>query len=330
MKFRRLFEPNQKRFPIVVLIIVILFFILINQITKFRPDHAFLALLVVALSLGKERSRRFLIDWSPLILFWIAYDMMRGVADNIRGVIHVVAPYHWEHALFARFFGGEIPPFWCQDLQAWLGDGFSRRILDLLGANFYTLHFAIPVVIGWIFWHTMDDRKTFYRYFYTLTVLNVMALITFMVFPAAPPWFVYNYGFIQPPHTSFFGLSAGSLINVDKLFGTHFYATVWDSFNPNHFAAVPSLHGAYPVTSAIFLYHKFHRYPVALILYCAAAWASAVYLNQHYLIDLIIGAGYVVVAYFFVNKILYPLVFARFLEKETNTIRPITSPESQS
>lgn len=315
MKIRQLFNRQSRKFPITVLLLVVLFFIIINQITKFRPDHAFLALLIIALSLGKERSRRFLIDWAPLILYWFAYDMMRGYADNVRGVIHVTAPFHAEHILFSHFFGGEIPSFWFQDFQVWIGDTVFRRLLDLIGANFYTLHFAIPLVVGWVFWHTTDDRKIFYRYFYTLTVLNVMALLTFMIYPAAPPWYVYNYGFVQPAHTSFFGLSAGSLINVDKLFGTSFFSTVWDTFNPNHFAAIPSLHGAYPIVTAIFLYQKFHRFKIWLTVYCVAVWWSAVYLNQHYIIDLMIGAGYVVIAYAVMENVLYRFVFRRFLEK---------------
>jgi membrane-associated phospholipid phosphatase len=142
-----------------------------------------------------------------------------------------------------------------------------------------------------------------------------MALITFMAYPAAPPWYVYNYGFVQPEHSSFFGLSAGSLLNVDKLFGTNFFSTVWDSFNANHFAAIPSLHGAYPVVTSIFIYQKFHKYKIWLIIYSTAVWLSAVYLNQHYIIDLIIGAFYIIIAYYIMQKLLYSLIFAKFLEK---------------
>ena len=315
MKIKEWFSKKEKKFPIKILIIVIFSFIIINQFAKFRPDQAFLALLIISLSLGKKRSRRFLVDWAPLILFWFAYDMMRGVADSIRGIIQISAPYQWEHVLFSRFFGGEIPPFWCQDFQAWLGDSVIRNIIDLLAANFYTLHFAIPIVVGWIFWHTTNDRKTFYRYFYTLTILNIMALFTFMIYPVAPPWYVFNYGFVQPIHNSFFGLSAGSLINVDKFLGIRFFSTVWDSFNPNHFAAIPSLHGSYPIVTAIFLYQKFKRFKKSLVFYCIAVWLSAVYLNQHYFVDLIIGVIYLLAAYYIVEKLLYPLIFRKYIEK---------------
>lgn len=316
MNIKKFFSKEERKFPVIILIIVIISFIVINQITKFRPDHAFLALLIITLSLGKERSRRFLVDWAPLILYWFAYDMMRGVADSVRGAINIETPYQLEHILFSRLFGGEIPPFWFQDFQAWLGNNIIRQIIDLIGANFYTLHFAIPLVVGWIFWHTTNDRKTFYRYFYTLTVLNILALFTFMVYPVAPPWYVYNYGFDQPLQNSFFGLSAGSLINVDKMFGTNFFSTVWDSFNSNHFAAIPSLHGAYPVVTAIFLYQKFKRYKKSLLLYCLGVWFSAVYLNQHYIIDLIIGGIYILIAYYTVDRYLYPMIFRKYIEKK--------------
>jgi hypothetical protein len=49
-------------------------------------------------------------------------------------------------------------------------------------------------------------------------------------------------------------------------------------------------------------------------LYPAAVWFSAVYLNHHYVIDLIIGGFYVIAAYFIATKLLYPVFFARFIE----------------
>ncbi|RMD94240.1 MAG: hypothetical protein D6814_14755, partial [Calditrichaeota bacterium] len=197
----------------------------------------------------------------------------------------------------------------------------ARGIVNLLAANFYTAHFAVPLLVGWIFWHTTDDRPMFYKFVYTLTVLNFLALVTFMVFPAAPPWYVYNYGFVQPvPNSSFWGTSAGTLIDVDRLLGVKFFTTLWDSFNANHFAAIPSLHGAYPIVVSLFVYQKFRKHGFWLALYPLATWFSAVYLNQHYVVDLLIGALYIIVAYFIAVKWLYPGFFRKFIEPETKTI----------
>ncbi|MDZ7261972.1 MAG: phosphatase PAP2 family protein [candidate division KSB1 bacterium] len=309
-------RSSDQKWKIYVFIGVVIYFILINQVIHVRPDHAFLALVILAFLLGKEKAKRFLTDWSPFIFFWIAYDMMRGVADSIRGTINVVLPYKVELILFGSLFGGQIPCFWFQDVQKALDGSVFKALVDLLCANMYTIHFAAPLLLGWIFWHTCDDRKMYYRFVYTLTVLNVMALITFMAYPAAPPWYVYKIGFNQPgPNADYWGISAGSLINVDRLLGVKFFTTLWDSFNPNHFAAIPSLHGAYPVVISFFAYKKFKKYPIPLIVYPALTWFAAVYLNQHYIIDLIIGVIYFAVAYQVEERVLLPGVFNKFLDK---------------
>lgn len=338
---------SSNRWKVYVLFIVLGYFVLINQFLHIRPDHIFLALIVFSFVLGKERGKRFLIDWSPFILFWIAYDMMRGVADSIRGFINVKGPYFGE--MFCFF--GKIPAFMFQAMQDYMnsppflalerlfwqpffGWNFTnaalihfqdlargsilRSLIDVYAANFYTAHFATPLLLGWIFWHTVEDRKMFYRFVYTLTTLNILALVTFMVYPAAPPWYVMKQGLMQPDMSFNYGaFSAGALINVDNIMRVKFFTTLWDNFNANHFAAIPSLHGAYPIVISLFGYMKFRKKPVLWALYPISTWFSAVYLNQHYVIDLIIGGMYIVAAYFLVHKLILPILFKRIFREQT-------------
>lgn len=319
------FNKPSRRWRVYVLLAVVLYFISINQVIRVRPDHAFVALLVLATLLGKEKGRRFLIDWSPFIVFWTAYDMMRGVADSVRGVINVAVPYRVELTLFGPLFGGQIPCFFFQQWQQSLGSSPLRQLLDASGGLFYTLHFGLPIVLGWYFWHTKDDRRLFYLFVGTLTLLNFSALATFAAYPAAPPWYVYAHGFGQPAKTSFWGMGAGGLINVDRMLGTKFFTTLWGGFNPNHFAAIPSLHGAYPVVIALFA-HKGLRWPAPLVaLYPLGVWFSAVYLNQHYIIDLLIGTGYVVIAYAVMSRFLMP----KFIEPWLAQVDAGGAPEGQ-
>ena len=314
-RFRQ-FKQNESRWKMYVLLGVVLYFIIINQVIHVRPDHIFLALILLSFLLGKERAKKFLIDWSPFVFFWIAYDMMRGIADSVRGLIHITAPYRWEKALFSPLLHGDIPAFFFQAVREdWTP--ILKGAVNVFAANFYTAHFAIPLLVGWIFWHTTDDRPLFYKFVYTLTILNLLALATFMIYPAAPPWYVYNYGFVQPePNSSFWGTSAGTLIDVDRLLGVKFFTTLWDSFNANHFAAIPSLHGAYPIVVSFFVFKKFRKHGYWLMLYPAATWFSAVYLNQHYVVDLLIAVLYIIVAYFLAVKWLYPKVFSRYVENK--------------
>ncbi|HPN34913.1 MAG TPA: phosphatase PAP2 family protein [bacterium] len=297
-----------------VLIGVILYLVLVNQFIRVRPDHVFIALLLLALSLGRGRVKYFIVDWTPWILFWICYDMMRGVADNLRGAINILWPYETEMALFGRFFDGQLPNFFAQNWQIILRGSWVKGLLDASGGLFYTMHFGLPLLLGWVFWHTMDDRKMFYRFVWTITLLNFSALATFILYPAAPPWYVYSYGFAQPEQIAHWGLGAGTLLDVDRMIGLHFFQTLWGGFNPNHFAAIPSLHGAYPIAVAFFTYKKFRRYPGLLAIYPLGVWFSAVYLNQHYIIDLIIGAFYLMIAYLLTDRILLPYVFSRFID----------------
>lgn len=241
--------------------------------------------------------------------------MMRGLADGLLGRVHIQDLFEAELLLFGDFFGGTIPAFWFQEFQLKYDGWVFKKVIDILCGNFYSFHFATPLLTGWIIWHTANDRRMYYRFVYTLAVLNVMALLTFLLYPAAPPWYVYQYGFEQPAG-QLFG-TAGSLVNIDRMIQLKFFTTIWDNMNPNHFAAVPSLHGAYPIVVALFLYKKFKKYPRLLPLYPIATWFAAVYLNHHYIIDLIIGAAYLVIAYLIVERILMPKVFEKTILKDS-------------
>jgi membrane-associated phospholipid phosphatase len=317
-KFRTRFNnirQSPNRWRMYVLLGIVLYFIAINQIIHIRPDHAFLALAVFSLALGKKKSKQFLIDWSPFIFFWVAYDMMRGVADSVRHIINVVPPFKLELILFGPLFGGQIPSWFFEHYQAVHDGSLGKIILDVMGANFYTLHFGAPLILGWILWHTTSDRPMFYRFIYTITVLNIMALATFMIYPVAPPWYVYHYGLNQP--VGLIEGSAGGLANFDNLIKFKLLQSLWDNFNANLYAAIPSLHGAYPCVIAFFGMKKFRRLRFLWLIYPIGTWFSAVYLNEHYIIDLIIGLIYVVIAYSIVKYFLYPKLFRKYVEKRS-------------
>ncbi|MBN1894820.1 inositol phosphorylceramide synthase [bacterium] len=310
--------PRDKRaelkWRLYVLLGIFVYFVAINQIIHIRPDHAFLALIVFAVTFSKGRGKQFLIDWMPFILYWVAYDMMRGIADSVRDTINVVPPFELELKLFGSWFHGQVPAHYFEYFQRMNEGRWFKVALDVMGANFYTLHFGAPLILGWVFWHTTNDRPLFYKFVYTLTVLNIMALTTFMLYPAAPPWYVYKYGLIQPAGQV--QGSAGGLINFDALIGRNFLQSFWDTFNANLYAAIPSLHGAYPCAIAYFGMKKFRKFRPLWILYPVGTWFSAVYLDEHYIIDLLIGLGYLAVAYQVSKGVLYPKVFRRFVERK--------------
>lgn len=313
-------NESQRRWNIFILVGIALYFILIGKFIKTRPDHIFLALLVFSfVFLGKKWGRMLLVDWSPWIIFWISYDMMRGIADTVRGNIHIREVFECERMFFGWLTSAEIPAFYFQSFQKAHEGELVRAFLDVFTSNVYALHFLVPLVLGWILWHTLNERRNYYEYVHTMTLLNFMALVTFMLYPAAPPWYVFNHGFGQP--TGEFLDSAGSLVNFDALIGTHFFRSIWNTFNSNPFAAIPSLHAGYPTAIAFFIWKRFKGKNWLWFIYPLSAWFSAVYLNHHYIIDLILGSLYFFIAYWIAKFLLTPKIFDRFVNYDLNPKR---------
>ena len=61
--------------------------------------------------------------------------------------------------------------------------------------------------------------------------------------------------------------------------------TVYRYFGDNLAAAVPSLHAAYPLLTALFVGKKYPKIIPILALYVAAVWLAVMYLGEHYFFD---------------------------------------------
>jgi membrane-associated phospholipid phosphatase len=80
--------------------------------------------------------------------------------------------------------------------------------------------------------------------------------------------------------------------------GVKNFTELYDRLPANQVAAVPSLHSAYPMLFALFVTGIFgikkfwwvYVYPVSM-------WIGVVYMGEHYVIDVILGALYAVLAY---------------------------------
>lgn len=293
-----------------------------------EPDQLFLLFAITALAMaGGKGGRRFVTDWSPFVIFIIVYDGLRGVADNAFGVIHIQGPYFLEHKLFGWIAGHEVLPFALQYLKASHANSVIITWLNTMAGFFYTIHFVTPFILGWILWHTCNDRKAFLSFASALTILNVMALTNFFLYPAAPPWYVWRYHF-TPPELASWASSAAALVSVDKLLHVPLFQSIYESLNPNAFAAIPSLHGAYPLLIAITAGCRWKNifFRIALFFYVAATWFSACFLNHHYLIDLSIGTMYVGVALWVNKHFVVPMIINRFIKSDKNQKTFLTTP----
>ena len=306
-KWRDLLLKN--RYRVVVLLIIVTYFIWLDQRVKVRPDHAFLALFVVVLLL--RQTKAFLRDWSPFIGAWVVYDLMRGVADDIRTRVCVEGLYQVEKKLFGWLTHGEAPAIYSLTWQANHEHSPLKRFLDNMSSTCYAMHMCAPLILGWIFWHTTHNRRLYYKFALCFTMLNILGFSTYLALPTAPPWYVAEYGYAQPP-AEFKGHGAGSLINFDKEIGYPLFENLYGRMNPNRFAAFPSLHAAYSLFVCIFAIRRWGRRGWISVLYPLGMAIGAVYLVHHYIVDLLAGYIFVGAAIWLGERLIYPRLFGKW------------------
>jgi len=78
--------------------------------------------------------------------------------------------------------------------------------------------------------------------------------------------------------------------------GQYFVSEIYNSFNPNRFAAFPSLHAAFPALAAAYAWSRYRALAIGLIVWSVAVLLSIVYLGEHYVVDALDGYVYVAVA----------------------------------
>jgi membrane-associated phospholipid phosphatase len=166
--------------------------------------------------------------------------------------------------------------------------------LDYVGAFFYSLHFIAPAVFAFILWKFRPDN--FKGYTLTLSIGTYSALITFLLYPAAPPW--YGVGAIR------------ILSQLDTNLGVPFYRTIFDFIQSDPFAAFPSLHAMYPWLISLYALKIKKAKALPVLIFPVGVWFSAVYLGEHYVVDLIGGVIYGTCAFFLAEKFI-PILIGR-------------------
>ncbi|BDG03826.1 phosphatase PAP2 family protein [Anaeromyxobacter oryzae] len=256
----------------------------IGALGGLRVDHVFLGMLGL-LDLYNEKTRLFLRAFSPLILTGAIFDGMRYFYwEGIAGRVHVAEPYLLERAWFS--VGGRT-----------LNELFLEHhwpALDLACGFAYLVFVGeyVGLAILLFFRGREDAAQTFARCF---LLVNVMGFATYFVYPAAPPWYVTAYGF--GPARMHIEPAAAAAQRFDALLGTHLFADMYGR-GIDVFGAFPSLHVSYPLIAALLAFRlrelKWARAPAVLffLLMCL----SAVYLQHHYLIDVLLGIAYALVA----------------------------------
>jgi membrane-associated phospholipid phosphatase len=259
----------------IALYLGVVFGVMLWRGISIEPQWVVLALLLVAVALG--RGRAFLTDWLPFLVLFFGYEVMRGFAAKTGFAPHDVSPL--ERALF----GGSLPTL---ALQHWFYDPSRVAVWDVAGMVLYFLHFPLPIVVGFIFW--INDRAHYWRFVSALLLMSFVAFVTYLFFPTAPPWIAnHNDGVVKIIDAT-----------VNKLWGpnNYFVSPIYSRLNPNKYAAFPSLHAAFPTLAAIYAWGRYRKVAYFLIPYTACVWLAVVYLGEHYFVDVLAGVAYALAA----------------------------------
>ncbi len=250
------------------------------------PDALVFVFLGAALLVG--RPALFVRDWGVFLLVVVLWQQTGPVASMVNLPLHRGDLIATDQAIAWPLLHGALPQVW---LQQHLFHKGHWQWYDLVSWAVYALHFPEPLIVGFAIW--LRTRVGFQRFSLAFLTLAAIAFVGYIVYPAVPPWLAFRrYHAIPPVHKIF------SLFNDDVLLGQlgHHYQHVLN-VNYNLTAAMPSLHAAFPVLSALYLRKTFGRWGLLMLVYAAMMWFAVVYMAEHWTIDVIVGIGCALAAY---------------------------------
>jgi hypothetical protein len=260
--------------------------LLLVALGGFRADHAAILGALALLAYAGPRLAPVLDFALPFGLVALAYDSLRFYKHLVRGAVNVAEPYLLERSLF----GVPGPDGSILTLNEFW-QLHQHSILDLYAGFFYISFLALFALTAayWRFVHPgsrkrPEARGPAWAFLWT----NLAGYATYLIYPAAPPWYVALYG-LGPARLDAAPSAAGGL-RFDSLLGVDVFASFY-SKSQDIFGAIPSLHVAYPMIAVFFAYRLGVGRAWTTVFYLSIFF-GAIYLNHHYVIDLILGSLY--------------------------------------
>jgi hypothetical protein len=236
------------------------------------------------------RWKRLVKDWLPFFGVLTVYGFLRSYASHT-----LWGPFYRPQVWFDTHLAGlGVDP--TVQLQRWLYSP-GLHFWDYLCWCFYMSHFFASFIIAAVLWKTSHSR---FRRFVALFVgLTVLGYITYVLYPAMPPWMASEYRHL-PPTVRIVP------VVLDHLH-LHSGAAVFtggDKFD-NSVAAMPSIHAAYPMLICLFFWKgSSSRKRVLLAAYPICMAFTLVYMGEHFVIDILMGWLYAAATFSFGSRLL--------------------------
>lgn len=271
-------------------------------VIDFRIDHLYFYVLLATCYLLHASTRKFVLSFLFFIIFWILYDGLRVFPNYMLNPVHIEDPYLYEKAMFGiNTISGVLTPNEFFNLK-------SNTTLDIITAAFYLTWVPIPFSLALYLFFTNKKRMLEFTAAYLFT--NLVGFVIYYSYPAAPPWYFSKYGNVVNFDVA---ANAAGLLNFDKLVGYPLFENLYTK-NSNVFAAIPSLHAAYPVVTWHFAKKGVPSWFKWLIFIdIIGIWFSAVYTFHHYVIDVLIGGLVAAISILIFEKFILKSKFSNFI-----------------
>ena len=231
-------------------------------------------------------------DWLPVVLLLEFYNVSRGSADNLFAP-HVQFMIDADEKMFGWLTGGRIPTVW---LQQHLYQPGHVQWWEVVVTLIYVSHFLTVPTVAVVLW--LRNRRLSYRFMRRWITLSLAGLVTYFLYPAAPPWWAYKYGYL-PEQVTRISTNGWDAIGLHGA-GNTLNALQVDASNP--VAAMPSLHTAWAMMAvAFFLPVVRRRWWPLLLAYPLAMTFTLVYTGEHYVVDVLVGWAYVAAVFLVVG-----------------------------
>ncbi|KAG7662345.1 uncharacterized protein J8A68_004116 [[Candida] subhashii] len=162
------------------------------------------------------------------------------------------------------------------------------------------VHFIVPPFIGtWLYlFHPPGALKLF---IFSLGLQNLVMVITYLIFPNAPPLFIKLYGENKEP--TFDMIYTDGITSEDMKFSILLQKAVYYA-TPNKFASFPSMHSAFACLIFFFVcyYSKWSSFKLLGLINILGQWWTDLYLDHHWRIDSLAGLVYAITTWVILMK----------------------------
>jgi len=280
----------------IVSLLSVAYLLLSSFLIGYKSDQLTLVFIFNIMFYLSVPTRKFILGFCIFIFYWVIFDYMKAIPNYNYNTVHIADLYHFEKHIFGINLNGKIvTPNEYLKIK-------GTTFLNIVTGLFYLCW--IPVPLSFAAYLFFKNKRQFLYFAFTFLLVNLLGFVVYYLYPAAPPWYIQEHGFTFHPMTMG---STGGLSKFDNYFHINLFKSIYAK-GSNVFAAMPSLHSAYPV---IVVYYGFKNrlkwVNTIFIIVMLGIWFTAIYASHHYVLDVIAGIITAIIGInlfnLFVNKI---------------------------